>query len=136
MVYYLDKAENPTIPVPHDCMVNSISISDEFLVLNFEQDISIHDSVQFICPNAQSLTIKIHLTDTLDFNVYQAKRRKFPRYKRWYEEITPEQLVSLVKKKSLAYLYHYVSYQSLIINLDASIILSLRADYIEYIWKM
>ncbi len=134
MIYYLDKAENPTIPVPHDCMIESISLFNDFLILDFEQDIAIHDSVQFICPNAKSLTIKIHLIDDI-FSVYQEKIRKFPKFKKSYEEIGLDRLVSLVKQKSLAYLYHYVAYQSLIINLDAEFILYSQADYIEYIWK-
>ena len=53
MTYYLDKAEWPTIPVPHDCVINDISFSDDFLVLTFEQDISIHDFIQHIHSNAK-----------------------------------------------------------------------------------
>lgn len=136
MIYSLDKAEWPTIPVPHDCVISSVSFSDDFLILDFEQDISIYDSIQYIRPNAKSLTIKIHLIDT--FDIYQMKIRKFPKFKRLYAEIDFGKLVSLVKRKRVEYLYHYVAYQSLIINLyyQVNIILDLRTDYIEYIWKV
>lgn len=134
MTYYLDKAEWPTIPVPHDCVIHSISISDEFLVLDFEQEISVHDSVQRICPDAKSLTIKIHLLDT--FEIYQLKTRKFPTIKRMYEEIGFEKLVGLVKRNRVEYLYHYVAYQALIISCSINIILDLRADYVEFLWNM
>lgn len=135
MTYYLDKAEWPTIPVPHDCVISDISFSDDFLVLEFEQDISIHDSVQYIHPNAKSLIIKMHLLDT--FDIYQMKIRKFPRFKRFYAEIDFNQLAILVKQKRVEYLYHYVAYRSLIVNLyhNTDIILNLQTDYIEYIWK-
>ncbi|MGI5958407.1 MAG: hypothetical protein ACOX60_03190 [Massiliimalia sp.] len=136
MTYYLDKAEWPTVPIPHDCVINNISLSDNFLVLDFEQGISDYDSIQHICPNAKSLTIKMHLIDT--FDIYQMKTRKFPKFKKLYEELDFDKLVNLVKQKRVEYLYHYVSYQSLIVNLyhNINIILDLHIDYIEYIWKM
>ena len=135
MTYYLDKAEWPTIPVPHDCVINDISFSDDFLVLTFEQDISIHDFIQHIYSNAKSLIIKIHLIDT--FDIYQMKIWKFPKFKRFYAEIDFNKLASLVKQKRVEYLYHYVAYQSLVVNLyyNTNIILNLQTDYIEYIWK-
>ena len=135
MTYYLDKAEWPTIPVPHDCVINDISFSNDFLVLDFEQDISRHDSIKDIHSNAKSLIIKMHLIDT--FDIYQMKIRKFPKFKRFYVEIDFNKLADLVKQKRVVYLYHYIAYKSLIIKLyyNTNIILKLQADYIEYIWK-
>lgn len=136
MTYYLDKTECPTIPVPHDCVISNISFSDNFLIFDFEQGISIHDSIQHICPDAKSLAIKMHLIDT--FDIYQMKTWKFLKLKSLYVEIDFDKLVRLVKQKRVEYLYHYVAYQSLIVNLycHANIILDLRTDYIEYIWKV
>ena len=136
MIYYLDKTEWPTIPIPHDCIVKGISLSDDSLILGFEQEISTYDSIQHICPNAKSLTIKIHLIDT--FDIYQMEIRKFPKFRKLYVELDFNKLVNLVKQKRVEYLYHYISYQSLIVNLycGANIILDLRTDYIEYIWEM
>ena len=136
MVYHLDRAELPTIPVPHDGIINNISLSDDFLILDFAEGISAYDSIQEICPNARTLTIKIHLTDTID--VYQMKIRKFPKYKRRYEELDFAELVRLAKQRRLEYLYHYLSYRALIVNLSCgtNVILSLQTDAIEYIWKM
>ena len=136
MIYYLDGAELPTIPVPHDCVIDNISFSDNFLIFGFEEGISIYDSIQHICPDAKSLTIKIHLIDS--FDIYQEIIRKFPKFKRAYVEIDFNKLVRLGKQIKMEYLYHYVAYQSLIVNLycKSNIILDLRADYIEYIWKV
>ena len=136
MVYYLDTTEWPTIPVPHDCVISNISRSDDFLIFDFEQGISIHDSIQYIQPNAKSLIIKIHLIDT--FDIYQMRIWKFPKFKRLYAEIDFDKLTGFVKQKRVEYLYHYVAYQSLIVNLyyNTNIILDLQTDYIEYIWKV
>ena len=136
MIYYLDGAELPTIPVSHDCVIDNISFSDNFLIFGFEEGISIYDSIQHICPDAKSLTIKIHLIDS--FDIYQEIIRKFPKLKRVYVEIDFNKLVRLGKQIKMEYLYHYVAYQSLIVNLyfKSNIILDLRADYIEYIWKV
>ena len=136
MIYYLDKAEWPTIPAPHDCVINKISLSDDFLILDFEQGIPIHDSIRNLCPNARSLTIKIHLIDT--FDIYRMKTRKFPKFRRSYIEFDFDKLIRLVERKRVEYLYHHVSYQSLIVNLycHENIILNLSTDSLEYIWKM
>ena len=136
MIYYLDSEELPTIPVPHDCVIDNISFSDNFLIFGFEEGISIYDSIQHICPDAKSLTIKMHLIDT--FDIYQEIIKKFPKFKRMYVEIDFNKLVRLGKQIKMEYLYHYVAYQSLIVNLyfKSNIILDLRADYIEYIWKV
>lgn len=136
MIYYLDKAECPTIPVPHDCVISNISFSDDFLIMDCEQSISINDFIQHIHPNAKSLIIKMRLIDT--FDIYQMRIWKFPKFKRWYAEIAFDKLASFVKQKRVEYLYHYVAYQSLIVNLyyNTNIILDLRTDYIEYIWKV
>ncbi len=136
MTYYLNKAELPAIPVPHDCVVSSVSFSDDIFVLNFEQDMSRYDSVQHIHPNAKSLTIKMHLTD--DFDIYQEKIRKFPWFQKSYVQVGLNRLAGLVKRERVEYLYHYVAYESLIVNLwyhKTNIAMYLQTDCIEYIWK-
>ena len=69
MTYYLDKAEWPTIPVPHDCVINNISFLNDFLVLDFEQDISVHDSVKHIHSNAKSLIINLYYKTNIILNL-------------------------------------------------------------------
>lgn len=135
MIYYLDKAEWPTIPIPHDCVISNITVSDNFLILNFEEGISRYDYIRNICPNAKSLTIRVNLIDT--FDIYQMKIRKFPKFKTLYAQIDFDRLAGLVKQKRVEYLYHYVAYQSLIVNLyyKTNIVLDLRTDHVEYIWK-
>ena len=80
-------------------------------------------------------TIKIHLIDT--FDIYQKKIRKFPKFRQMYTQINFNRLESLVKQKRVEYLYHYVAYQSLIVNLyyRTNLILNLQTDYIDYMWE-
>lgn len=135
MTYYLNDAELPTIPVPHDCVVSGVSFSDDFLILNFEQDIARYDSIQHIRPNAKSLTIKMHLIDS--FDIYQEKIRKFPRFQKLYVQVDLDRFVGFVKRERVEYLYHYVAYRSLIVNLwclKTNIVINLQTDRIEYIW--
>ena len=69
MTYFLDKAEVPTIPVPHDCVINDISFSNDFLVLDFEQDISRHDSIKDIHSNAKSFIINLYYNTNIILNL-------------------------------------------------------------------
>ena len=68
--YNLNTDILPTIPVPHDCVIKEITFDSEFLVLKFEDDISYHDSIKYINPNASSLVIRIHLNDPT-FDAYE-----------------------------------------------------------------
>lgn len=134
MKFYLNDNTLPTIPVPHDCVVKNISVVDDFLVLEFEDNIYERDSIRYLCPEARSLTVKIHLIDLLD--VYLEKIRKFPAFKKIYNQIDIIRLIKLAKDNSIEYLYHYVGFQRLIINLwcKTNIILNLTADYVEFQW--
>ena len=62
-IFYLNKDILPTIPVPHDCVIKDIQIGGQHLTFVFEDDISYHDSIKFIAPEAKSLIIRYHLTD-------------------------------------------------------------------------
>jgi len=37
----------PNLPTPHDCIIESISFDDEYLIFNFEKNIARHDSIVF-----------------------------------------------------------------------------------------
>lgn len=49
MIYYLNSTELLAIPVPHDCVIDSISFLDNFLIYDFGQGISVYDLIQHIC---------------------------------------------------------------------------------------
>ncbi len=114
MLYYLNKDTVPTIPTPHDCVIEKVSIQEEYIIFEFEDDISCHDSVRHVMPDAKSLVIKIHLID--DFYTYKMKHYRRPWYKGDYACIDNLLLEKIVEKGRLEYLYHYVGYQSIIIN--------------------
>ena len=61
--YYLNQDTLPSMPVPHDCIINKIMLEEQSLVFSFTSDISRYDSVRNLRPNAKSLTIRYHLID-------------------------------------------------------------------------
>lgn len=127
--YFLDRETLPTIPVPHDCVIDKITLENGFLVFTFEQDISYHASIQYFKPEAKSLVIKYHLID--DFSIYEY----FAENKCW--NYTDSKKLSGFTANRTEYINHFVSYESMIIDLCAgrSVRLEIEADYIEYEWK-
>ena len=134
MFYYLNKDTVPTIPTPHDCKIKKVTIQGDYIIFEFEDDISYHDSIRHFNPDAKSLVIKIHLVD--DFDTYKMKYYKKPWCRGDYSRIDNAQLEKIAKKERLEYLYHYVGYQSMIIKLFSKtyITLDIATDYIEYEW--
>lgn len=134
MLYYLNKDTVPTIPTPHDCVIKKATIQEDYIIFEFEDDISYHDSIQYFNPDAKSLVIKIHLIE--DFDTYKMKHYRRPWCKGDYARIDNAQLEKIAKQERLEYLYHYVSYQSIIIKLwsQTYITLDVQADYVEYDW--
>ncbi len=129
--YFLDRETLPTIPVPHDCVIDKITLENGFLVITFEQDISHHDSIQYIKPDAKSLVIKYHLVDN-DLRLYEY----FAENKCWI--YSDSKKLSVLTSNRTEYINHFVSYESMIIDLCAekSVRLEFDADYVEYIWKL
>ena len=64
----------PNLPTPHDCIIESISFDDEYLIFNFEKNIARHDSIVYKGVNLDSLIIRYHLVDPL-FDTYLWKLR-------------------------------------------------------------
>lgn len=134
-IYYLNKETLPTISVPHDCVVKDIQIKDQTLIFVFEDDISSHDSIQAIHPNAKSLIIRYHLTEENGFFLYKWKKpAKFSRKDGCYCRLGNSQLFTFAGH--IEYLYHNVGYCSIIIKLfaDSGVILDAYVDYLEYEW--
>ena len=134
MIYYLNHDTVPTLPTPHDCKIKKVTIRGDFIIFEFEDDISYHDSIRHSNPDAKSLVIKIHLVD--DFDTYKMKYYKKPWCRGDYSRIDNAQLEKIAKNERLEYLYHYVGYQSIIIKLFSQtyITLDIVTDYIEYEW--
>ena len=134
MFYYLNKDTVPTIPTPHDCTIKKVTIQRDYIIFEFEDDISYHDSIRDLNPDAKSLVIKIHLVDI--FYTYKMKHYRKPWCRGDYSRIDNAQLEKIAKKEGLEYLYHYVGYQSMIIKLfsQTDITLDIATDYIEFEW--
>lgn len=136
-IYRLDGDTLPTLPVPHDCVIDKITFENQCIVFTFEQDISYHDSVKHIKPGAKSLVLKFHLADEC-FNLYEWRKPvKVFADKGYFKRIDSSELFKLTSSKCrLEYLYHYIAYQSLIMELCAltTIRLELTADYVEFCW--
>ena len=131
--YDLSTNTVPTIPVPHDCVIKEIGFDDEFLVLKFEDDIEYHDSIKSIHPDASSLTMRIHLYDTI-FDAYEHRMKDKLSGEGYY--LINNKKLSALCKKTVEYLYHYVGYQSIIIKLYCGgyYMLDITSDYIEFDW--
>ena len=136
--YYLNGETLPTIPVPHDCVIDNIAIENQSIIFTFEQNISYHDSIKYIKPDAKSLVMKFHLVDEC-FSIYKwHKPIKVLVNEGFYKCVDSSELFDLTSKKyKLEYLYHYVAYESLIIEMCASttIRLELTVDYVEFYWN-
>lgn len=136
--YYLNGETLPTIPVPHDCVIDNITIENQSIIFTFEQNVSYHDSIKYIKPDAKSLMMKFHLVDEC-FSIYKwHKPVKVFASKGFYKCVDSSELFDLTSKKyKLEYLYHHVAYESLIIEMCASttIRLELTVDYVEFYWN-
>ena len=134
MIYCLNKDTVPTIPTPHDCKIKKVTIRDDFIIFEFEDDISYHDSIRRYNPDAKSLVIKIHLIDT--FDTYKMKYYRKPWCRGDYSRIDNAKLEKIALNEGLEYIEHYVGYQSIIIKLFSQtyITLDIVTDYIEYEW--
>lgn len=129
--YYLNENK---LPVLHDCLIDDMEIKDGFLVFVFEKDISYHDSIIALKPEAKSLIMRFHLIES-DFDVFKWKTKGFFSKFEGFMRIENDKILGK-QKKELAYLYHNVGYQSIIIKLYQAgyILLELEVDYIEYEW--
>ena len=137
-IYYLNGDILPNIPVPHDCIIDSITFENQNIIFTFEQDISYHDSIKCIMPGVKSLVIKFHLFDD-SFSLYKwHKPIKIIASDGYYKSVDCTKLFSLTSSKCrLEYINHHVAYQSIIIDLFCQdpIRIELSADYIVFCWK-
>ena len=103
----------------YDCVVDDITIENQYIIFTFEQDISYHDSIKYIKPDAKSLVIKFHLADEC-FSLFKwHKPIKYFADNGYYKGIDSSELIKLTKLGNrLDYCYHYVAYQSLIYSLN------------------
>lgn len=134
--YYLNDKTLPTIPVPHDCVIKNVSIDDQYIIFNFEDDISYHDSIKYIRPDAKSLIVRYHMVVEDSFSVYKWKKpKKFIQKNGYYKCLDNSSIVKF-SSGNLEYLYHNVGYCSVITKLyeKGFILLDAEVDFIEFEW--
>lgn len=134
--YYLNKEALPTMPVPHDCIIDKITLENGFLVFTFEHDISYHDSIKHFNPDVKSLVIKYHLVDK-DFKVYEWQMPSDIARNGCFVCIDNEKLLHMTEhSERTEYIGHFAAYCSLIIDLcaESSVRIEIEADYAEYEW--
>ena len=133
--FYLNKKNLPTIPVPHDCVIDEIKLKNDLLIFTFEQDISYHDSIKYFKPDANSLVIKYHLVDN-EFKVFEWQTLS---EKGCFVCIDNNKLFAVTgHAKRTEYIGHFVAYNSMIIDLcaESSFRLEIETDYVEYEWEV
>lgn len=133
-IYRLDGDICPTIPVPHDGVIKAIESDGDWLIFTFEDDASYHDFIAYCHPGAQTIVMKIHLTEKSDAGVYAQEIRK---YETVYVERKFKWLYNWPKKNNqVQYLFHYVGYRAIQIELcaDCLCLLELQADIVEIDW--
>ena len=146
--YWLDGNHASNIPVPHDCEIKDISEDDDYLRINFEDEISDHDAVRAVHPDAQTLTVRFHLiygglNGVKAYGglqgIYQHRRSK--KHGTGYMLVKSlKRLRKMIKgcRIPATYLYHYVACRQVIVELcvDDSTLLMLWADSVEFEWTL
>lgn len=123
------------MPVPHDCIIKSIALEGESLVFSFADDISRYDSVRHIRPDVKSLIIRYHLVDEV-YELYKFVNPGKIFFREGAYKGLPQDALFRLADGKLEYLYHFVSYESIIIKMysEREIILDADVDYVEYEW--
>lgn len=137
-IYRLDGNTLPSIPVPHDCIIDSVREDDETLEFIFEEDISKYDAASWYHPDVQTLRIRFHKTEPDACTVFRySKTIRYEGYG-FFRVPSLQQLMRKKKKKSAEYLFHYVAYNSMIVrlSLDQIVLLQIETDRIELIWTL
>lgn len=146
-IYYLNQESLPTIPVPHDCTIKTIRIENQDIAFVFDDDISNYDTIARIQPQAKSLVIRYHFTDSVrDYSIYNWVKPNSLNKNGCYQCLANcltngnhETLLTLTDS-TLEFLDHYVSEygRSILIKMFSSskreILLEADVDRIEFEW--
>ena len=138
--YRLDEKQLPDIPVPHDRVIKSIRLADRTLEFVFEDDISRHDAVRSRKPDAKSLVMRFHLDcEPEDCEILRWVRRRKPFGRNGHYRVIGFEELSGLTESRLEYLYHDVTYCSVIVELftwktTGNILLKMDAKTVELEW--
>lgn len=133
-MYSLVDRQLPTIPAPHDCCITEIVLRDDWLIFTFDDDISRHESIKHIHPNAKALRVKYHLWEDMNIELYAYEQRK---YENVFVRRKLKKLFALPKcVHKPEYILHYVTCGGIQIEIstDQSYVLNLHADQVIFEW--
>ena len=138
--YYLNGSDLPKIPVLHDCIVKEIKQENDCLTFIFEDDITYHDGIKNINPDAKTVIIRYHfITDISDVRLFLLDKPDTVHNEVVYREADIENdknILAELTSYNLEYLYHNIGYCSIIVKLWSlrSIVFDMAVDYVEYEW--
>ena len=137
--YRLVGEQLPTIPLPHDCEIKSIRLQDGILEMVFEDDISRHEAIQYWKPDAKSLVMRFHLDCAPeDCEILRWVRRRKPFGRNGHYKVIGFGELSGLTEHRLEYLYHYVTYCSVIVKLcsrkTGNVLLDMDVKAVELEW--
>ena len=134
--YYLNGNVLPTIPTPHDCVIKKVRLENQYIIFEFENDISYYDSIRYFKPGAKSLIAKYHLLSDEDFSIYKWKKPSGFLNKNGRYDCMDNNVITKLTDSRLEYIDHYVGYTSIIIKLYSNgfIIIDADVDFIEFEW--
>lgn len=135
-VYYLNQETLPVMPTPHDCVIQHIRLEDSCIVFEFEDDINRHDVNVPLRSDARSLVIRYHLVYEDGYAIFKGIKPGKLFFREGGYKRLPENALTTLAESKLEYLYHYVSYNSVIIHMwsGGNVILYADVDSIEYEW--
>lgn len=127
---------NSRIPIPHDCVIKDIRQESDWLIIDFEDDISRHDSIRAIRPDARTLTLRFHLIYDGIQGIFRHRRSQ--RDGAGYMPVKGfRQFRKLMRnsRHSETFLYLYEAYHQVIVELDSTLLM-LETDSVEFEWTL
>ena len=140
--YQLNENSLPVMPCPHDCGIREIRLEGRELAFIFEDDISRHESIRYLKPEARSLVIRYHLAcDPEDDFLCRVSAAKVRTGKGSYQFLDSGKVTGIVPAGSvLDYIDHYVTSLGscmrivIIIAGGEEYLISAYVDSVEYEW--
>ena len=119
----------PLIPVPHDCIVEHITETENAVSFEFSADVCEYDSVRAMGLNFHGPTISVNLSDPTFF-IYE-KKKSGSKIKEIFDA---EDFRKKICGKKLEYLNHFVNENDFVVVLS-DYILAFTAYSVEFDWK-
>lgn len=114
--YYLNGESLPTIPTPHDCYITAVELKDGWLTFTFDDDI-MHGEDCPIGSDCKFDCIRFHIDELVFDDGILVCRGNIKRKKWIYKEVGLDYLRKVLCRGNLEYMYHFVAFGGIIIQL-------------------